>query len=873
MIFNASDPRWITTDRFASFAATMNFRPAILCLFLAYPALGEDAAELDAFARGERALADRLWEVAAMRFTELLADPALAPGTRARAELRLAEAAIRAGRPTEALALLEQSAVAAIPEAYFWRGQALAGLGRFAEAVETLEAAFADPAPPHRKEAVFTRANLQLSLNQAEAALESLARLAEAAGPATTAETQLGQAEILVDLGRTATARELMPAAETIPAGARPQAAFLEASLLLAEGDPTAAASRFATLLEQPQGQSLTRHHAAALGLADALHAMERSRAASESLLDFVAKHPNSPLLDAIFKRLLDWLPELPSATDPVIERLAAWTTPPPAAVRGLIAAGPSGAAAAWPGPPAGGELAAHALFTRGIALHRLGSPDSRREARFLLTRLWLEHPAHVLASHALLELGRWRLDDGDAERARSMLEAVRQGSSAPLLRGQAAFVEGRAAYVDGRPEHAAELFDEAAEALRPPARDRARFNAALARLTGGEVISLQADTPASEQLQIDLQLEQALAAALPAAAAAELLGRFLDQHPGHPRVAEARLAAAEAALALAPPDPEAARVHLDALQQAAPSPAAVPPARAALARLRLDDLANDPDTAIASARAFLDRFSTEPAAAEAAFILGRNYFQTGSYNDARLELEKLAATDTDPARAQAAWLLAARSAALVPTLRSREEALGLFDHAIAAGGNVTALARMLKARLLIDLGKLAEAEEFLRPWLETLPPGDPQRLPAGRLLAEALAQTGENTAAHEEALAIYDELLEHPDTTPAQHHELHYLRGRIFEELPKAENPEQTREAEALDAYYSVLEFATNPPAEWHYFELAGLRALTLLENAKRWKAAITVAERIASFGGPQAEDTAKRAQSLRLKHMIWEE
>jgi hypothetical protein len=852
----------------------MRCRPAILAFFIAFPAWAAAEPGADGFARGEQALADRLWEVAAMRFSELLDDPTLAAGLRARAELRLAEAWIRAGRPAEALVLLETSAVGAIPEAYFWRGQALAGLGRFAEAVDVFGAAFAEPAPPHRKEAVFTRANLQLSLDQSEAALDSLDRLAALAGAATAAEARLGQAEILLDLGRAAAARKLLPQAALIPAGAQPQAAFLEASLLLAEGDAASAASRFATLLDQPQGQTLIRHHAAAVGLADALHATDKPRAASDSLLDFVAKHPDSPLLDPIFRRLLAWLPEQPSATDPVIERLAVWCVPPPAAAPGLIASGPSGAAGAWPSRGAAGDLAAFALFTRAIALHRLGAAESKKEARFLLTRLWLEQPSHFLASRGLLEMGRWLLDEGDTGRASALLDAVRESTHSPLLRGQAAFVEGRAAYADGRADHAAKLFDQAAEALLPPARARARFNAALARLANGEFIAIQAEpgAPADQPLQTELQLEQALAAHPPADALG-LLGRFLDDHPGHPRAPEARLAAAEAALAMAPPDLDAARAQLGPLRQATPPPAGLPPARIALARLRLVDLENDPDAAIESARALIDAFPAEPAAAEAAFILGRNYFQTGRYNDARLELEKLAAAETDPARTQAAWLLAARAAALVPTLRSREEALGLFDRAIASDGNVTGLARMLKARLMIDLGKLPETEEFLRPWLDSLAAGDAQRLPAGRLLAEALAQTGGNPAAHEEALAIYDELLRHPDTTAAQHHELHYLRGRILEELPKAENPEQTREAEALDAYYSVLESATQPPAEWHYFELSGLRALTLLENAQRWKAAIAVAEKIASFGGPQAEDIAKRAQGLRLKHMIWEE
>ena len=84
--------------------------------------------------------------------------------------------------------------------------------------------------------------------------------------------------------------------------------------------------------------------------------------------------------------------------------------------------------------------------------------------------------------------------------------------------------------------------------------------------------------------------------------------------------------------------------------------------------------VSNDPAAAIAAAQAIIDRYPADPAAAEAALTLGRNLFQSGSYNPARLVLEKLAASETNPARAQVAWLLAARSAALggTPNPRNR---------------------------------------------------------------------------------------------------------------------------------------------------------------------------------------------------------
>jgi tetratricopeptide (TPR) repeat protein len=328
-----------------------------------------------------------------------------------------------------------------------------------------------------------------------------------------------------------------------------------------------------------------------------------------------------------------------------------------------------------------------------------------------------------------------------------------------------------------------------------------------------------------------------------------------------------------EAALASIPPDIAFAKAQSEILSAAAEKSVALPDPQLALARLHLSDLSNDSASAIAAAQSIIDTYPADPAAAEAALTLGRNLFQTGSYNPARLVLEKLAAADTNPARAQAAWLLAGRAAALGGTPQSKEEALILFDKAIETQGPVSSIAALEKARHLIDIYRLAEASAFLAKWTKTLPADDPLHLPAGLLLGEALyAQGSGNPASLVEALAVYDKLLAHAKTQPALFNRLQYLRGTTLEQLPDEKDPAKKREKQAFQAYHSVLE-TTTPPAEWEYFERCGFRALALLEKAERWPVAITVAKKIASFKGPRAEEAATRASQLQLKHMIWED
>jgi thioredoxin-like negative regulator of GroEL len=843
--------------------------------------LGQGLAALTQ--QGDEALGAGLWEVAELHFREGLAAPSLTAEAKSTLMLRLAESLIRAGNPTEALELLGQSAVEKNPETPFWKAQALAGQNRFSEAAALFSGLLADPASPHRIETGFTLASLQMALGQADAALDSLAKILPAADAATQAEIQLYQVEILLDLKRPADARKAMPSAQAIAVQDRPLAAFLEAELLLNEGRPADAEAGFQALVNHPQGQSLTRYHLAAIGLADVLAAQGNADAAANSLLDFLEENPGSPLLDAIFQRLLRWLPEKPAATDPILERVSQWITPPVLPVIGPIAttttATGSAAPGAWPTYTAPNELTdllAFSIYTRAVGLHRMATPDSRGEAKHLLNRLLVENPGHLAASRALYQLARWFLDAGSTEQAFAILDAFRDTATSPALKGDAAFLKARVASMNGDSSQAIQLFDEAALTLTGDQARAAKLQGAITRLRSGApkgtTLILQQSGAPDPALEADLELERALSAT-PASAARSELEEFLTRFSDHARAPEARLAALEAALASAPPDLAFARAQSEILAAAAEKSVALPAPRLALARLHIADLSHDSAATVAAARAIIDTYPADPAAAEAALTLGRNLFQAGSYNPARLVLEKLAAADTNPARAQAAWLLAARAAALGGTPQSKEEALILFDKAIQSQGPVSSIAALEKARHLIDIYRLAEASAFLAKWTRTLPADDPLHLPAGLLLGEALyAQGSGNPASLVEALAVYDKLLAHAKNQPALLNRLQYLRGTTLEQLPDEKDPAKKREKQAFQAYHSVLE-TTTPPVEWEYFERCGFRALALLEKAERWPVAITVAKKIASFKGPRAEEAATRASQLQLKHMIWED
>jgi TolA-binding protein len=838
----------------------------------------QDARAGELMRRGKDAMTSRLWELARHHYLTLLNQPDLGEKHRMEASMRLAEAMIRDGEPDAAIELLDQSFLADHPETSFWKGQALAANGRFAQAVEILKARMnqeTSPALPYRLESGLTAASIELALDLPQEALKTLTLTSSGLKTVDRQRIRLRQINILLDLGRIEEARELMPARQEVNSALQSDYAFTNAAILLREKKHEQAAKSYQELVENPQNLSLRQHHESWIGWSDALLAQGKSEEAAELLLDYVQKFPESSQLEEIFKRLLSALPEEPAPSDRIITRLEAWIQPAELPELGLIPDRDCLAVSAWPQPTQLNDLSVFALYTRAVGLHRQNTPATLHQSEVSLKRLLLEAPTHFLANRALLLKARWHLEAKEIDEAHHLLDTIRETATSPLVKGRAAFQQALSiAGSGGKATEAAELYQQAAQLLQGVEADTALFNGALIHLIQADAIP--EDNPAKTIqdpiIAANLTLERALANTDPTRKQIAIEA-FLLEHPNHPRAPEARINAAESALLNQPPDLSSARAQIDALMAVPENQASVTPARLAMVKLRVLDLEGSSQEAITSARTLIADFPASTQAVEASFILGRNLYETGNYNDARIALEKLTGSLSDSHRIQTAWLLAARSAALIPTNQSQQEALGLFDKAIAIEGPLRNLARLEKARLMIDMNLLNETVAYLKPWHEKLEAKNPLRLSTGLLLAEAIYAQGKlNPDSLPQALSIYDQLVANTERFSPEHDRLQYLRGLTLEQLPDPQFPDQNRDKEALIAYYSVLE-REQAPAQWEYFEAAGFRALALLEKGRRWPAAIACAKKIASFKGPRAEEAAARANQIQLKYMIWED
>lgn len=823
--------------------------------------------EIPTYRLGLDALDGRLWEVAANRFEVALETEGLATGDKAAILLRLAEAKVRGNRGEAALEILESPELEDHPARPFWQAQAMAAEGRFREAVEAFGALPEDS--PHPVEARLTRARLQRAIGDPEEALATLEPLLEGAKAPVAA--RLLRSEILLGLKRGQEALDGLPDEKSLSADEAAATRLLRAKCLLSLGEEAKAAEILGRLLESPRNQTLTAHHEAAINLARARLRSGRPQAAADGLLAFIQQNPTTPLLGRAFELLLRCLPEEPAPNDPILNRLREWV--PAARIEGPDLPGNRpGALGAWPLPePAADPLAPQALFHLALGRKRQTTPDAPLRARQLLDRLRLEYPNHALVPWALLVCGQWELEDGNRERANACLGAIQElGPDSPSeLRAQALTLEAGALFQEGKYDEAAALFDRAAELLETERRRSARLNAATSLLAGGDIPAFdrlreEANDP---DLQTQLELERSLhLASQRSPEALPSLLAFIRRHPDHPRLDDARLSAALAALAAIPPQPEVAERMLTAIDT--DSRTALRPSSLALAEMRLHQSRGEWREAADRAGEFLKAFPEDPSAPTLRFEQGRALFRNRDYNDARLVLEALAKDAPESPQAPAALLLSARAAAEGGTPQSQAESIVLFDQLIESDSSFAAVARLEKADILIRLARLDEAIESLEPWFAGMEKEDPLRLSAGMLLGDALFARAEGDPERlDHALKLYEQLLEGlPADSPARFRIL-YQKGLVMEQL-------EGREDEALIAYMDVIQSAPESPrGDWNAIESCGFAALRILEKREEWVAAMKLARRIAKLGGPRSEEASERAKTLGMEHFLWDE
>ena len=878
-------------------------RIAIAALLLAASVCGSLTTALSAapdptvYEVALQALDQGLPQVAAFKLRAFLrTDPD--PVLRRAATLALVRALLAESDAAASLATLDEAfpapptaADAADPVLAFWRGQTLAALARWPEALEAYTRAAGLPGvdPTLAAQARFGRGEALLALS-ANGDTQPRAE-ATAVFKALCDQPQLGEyarlryAEIALD---TRHLKEASRALDEAPPDQPPEArgpdhvltkehAYFVGRLRLAQRQPAAARQIFAGALPPPaerkQGFTARLFVDDYWGWARACLDEDQPERAQAALENLLGHEPPPEYLEAAFA----WLETLCSrVATPDLTEIQRWADDDDQP-----------------------EREAHARLTLARLEARAGHAE---RAESILAAFGADFPGHPLRARALLDLAALRLSGGHAREARAALNRARRVAGPDEhWRTGLETLDARIALAENDNLQAAARFTALADRLGTgPAAEEAAFNAALACLRAGDPVRYSAaratfaDRFPHSTLAAEFALEEGLsrAEALSPADVAERqtaagnLRSFLTDHPTHPRAAEARVALAELAFLQNPSDVATAQSELDApgLHLVANEPPGAVNAaeldHAAYLAIWLADTpgpTHDPDRAITLAKKFLEDRPDSPLAPETRMKLGEIYFAQGDNPDAQTQWELLVQRSPDSPLADAALYLAGQAAASSRSAAGLDKAVEHFSQVAQHEGPFRLPARARLAELMQD--KPADALVLYDGILAAT--AVPAPLSAADLDARCTALVGKGQTLlalgatdprrYREAVATFDQLANAtPGASLRWRRQAFTLKGKALEKSGDTDA--------ALAAYDDALNAAPDPASgpegsapEWTWFYRAGNDAASLLEARSQWAAAVAVYKQLAAADGPMKSEFETRLARRRLEHFIW--
>ncbi len=783
-----------------------------------------------------------------------------------------AEMFVRAGSPVKALMALPADDLS--PEALFWRGRALIDLGRLEEASYALESVPAGHAlSPYAQRALIycawqcplldfpslvapltestdtavstlaTAALAEYELRQADAgsqqALHDIQSLA-ASAPEWALASRLLEIESLRQQRRFEEALALcrqLDADKTLPALARQRVRLALSEVYYAKEQQQVERGADA-VSPKPKMTPVADDEDAPLSETD-------EGKGEETLLQFIASNPDSPLLGEAFRRL---------AQHGALER-------------GEYAIGKL---EQWMKDPAKPRRAALALRVRQLMLHRNLRPGQQPDVTCVNLATTLL-PREAMTAQMLREQVRVTRLQGrkaDAHLYHRMLPA---GSAHAL------FYDGLDSIASTG--NAMDAFLSSALVADENLRPAALVNALLGALASGnaeeEASIMNASHPRSTRAALLSARASFLMSRDVAAARRDLEAWVSLYSDGEPPVD------AVMDLALLDIDNEPAKA-IERLQQLKTRPRVKWTVEQELRYYALlieaTYRANSPNgtqAALAVARRATQEGSNADVRAYMELKLASMLSAQGRHGDALMRLERFAARNSDRPELPRALLMAGHAAASIGSLPSQRRAAGLYARCADIDSPYAVRAKLYRASVLTRISRRAEGRAIIEKLLQQKEALDPDDLALARcFLADTWSLEGTDEGL-EKARQVMDDALADPALPPTWVYRMR-MQHAIF-------CSRQGRHEEALADYMSVLrdgpELAGTPTrADWYTLYSAGAGAIYQYMQLKQYTEAANLAERIANWrsgspatarpGGPSAERFAQWASSIRRAH-----
>ena len=812
---------------------------------------------LDDYAGAVAAFDDRLYDLAASRFSDLLASPVAANFTTADEDWitqQVAIAHVRADQPSEALRALRN--LEDLPEPAFWRGQALMQLGRFAEAEQLFKSLLSGSALVHPDACHFARARALSELGRLPEVVPELETAMDSTDRAVAARARVALAETLLKLGTNSESVEAIFDA-TIDQPYQSQLRYIVGLAQVRDGNPKKALRTFKDVLKLRETLPATLVTASEIGLATALAGNGQEKMAAQQLVATIERTSHGPLLFEAFSALealkLFSTPGMPA-------RLKEWgqsdnaARATPARYYSIVAQEESGLQtdtlsqyAAFTIEHSDHPLVAQALLRQAVLLARSARPDAKNEALGVLEQL----RTHAIpeATKELVEFLQAKAEFAIANSSSGSISAENQAFAAERFRiAELAFLAVTAS--DDPKTAAAAHYDAAIAAMRADSTEN---------LAG--YLSALESTP---DLRGDLLIERGLylAANQQYRDARLALETFVAFSPGHSRAFHAHLALAEIAMLEFPPRIRAAQRHLtDAREQ--PKLTDLQKQQVDYTEFWLEESKRGEELApmVELGNRFLEKWPDSPWQDAVRMKLGEHYFRLEDYPLALTMFESLERESPNSELAEAALYFAAKANMRLNPKEGPNRAIEMWSRIVRNGGQLSIPARYQWAIVYHRQGKTDEAIAILRELLNNEDVAGEERKAILCSLGETLFSQGTRAPDKmQEAERIFADVVAMSDDAPRWRNQALYRLAKCHE---SANNLLQAKEA-----YYRVFETKTTPVPDFRWFERAGFQLVELLKQENEWDAAISVATKIEESNGPRARQAKQIADQLKLDH-----
>ena len=485
----------------------------------------------------------------------------------------------------------------------------------------------------------------------------------------------------------------------------------------------------------------------------------------------------------------------------------------------------------------------------------------------------WLDKFAkHPMRANVLLHYGEQLISEHKWADGLKRLNEGLSLSQTPVTTGEIHVALANALFQTERFSLAAEHFQQAARMLSN-STETLLYNAALSWLRASdfqkflrvydEFSSLFPESYLRSSLLVEEGFLQARGGAFDEAK--ETLNLFIRDFSSHSRVADAHLALAEIAHDTLP---EISQKELFLASESSASKEIKE--RSAYLGFLQDSSETSSEKAsksqILRCETFLKTYPESDFEAEVRFKLGEAYFAEKDYTAAGAQFELIISRFSKSALLEQAYFLAGQSAIRTMNSNSVNGAIEQFEKVVRMKGPLQGYARFEQASIKRNNGAYEEALVLYNDLLEQNPPTD--------LLASTLAAKGETLYFEasqdlkklDDSIKTFDQLASLPDISRYWKNLAFYKKAKALQWLGKKD--------EMLAAYYDALALPADAfgTPEYYWFYRAGFDAAESLESDEQWEASIAIYRKLAKAKGPRAAEVEERIKRLRLEHFIWD-